>query len=264
MNPIVSIICPSYNSSSYIERTVRSVLAQTFNDWELIIVDDCSTDNSCAVVQKYISDERIKLVVNQFNLGGAGARNRAIGIAKGRFIAFLDSDDVWFDDKLDLQINYMIKHDIALCYGDYQIIDPEDRVIEDISTPKLVSYRSMLKHNYIACLTAIYDTDKVGKVYMPEIRKRQDFALWLKILKISGFAHRCNGLLGQYRVRPNSLSESKFDALKFYWIVLRDVASISRLSAFYYASSYLFIVFFKKKFPRLYGRVIKLNDERSH
>ena len=249
MSPSVSIICPAYNSSLYIERTIQSVIAQTFINWELIIVDDFSTDNTCQLIKKFLADPRIKLIKNDCNLGGSGARNRGIAAAKGRFIAFLDSDDIWFVDKLTCQINFMIKNKVGLCYGDYQTINVNDDVLENIYTPKSVSFNEMLKHNYIACLTAVYDTEIIGKVYMPEVRKRQDFALWLFILRTLGQAYRCEGLLGQYRVRPSSLSESKLDALKFYWIVLREVASRNKIEACYYLTNYLFIVFFKKSFP---------------
>lgn len=154
----VSIITPAYNCAQYIVDAIESVLAQSFDNWEMWIVDDCSTDDTADIVNRYASDPRINLMQNEANLGGAGARNRGIEAATGRYIAFLDSDDVWAVDKLERQLAAMQESDVALSFGDYEIMDEGGVVYEQIKAPARVSLSHMLKHNYIACLTAMYDT----------------------------------------------------------------------------------------------------------
>lgn len=255
----VSIVMPAFNGKDYISQAIDSVLAQSFQLWELLIVDDCSSDDTVKVVSGYLHDARIRLIQNSKNMGGAGARNKAIEQAKGRYVAFLDSDDVWAPDKLERQLASMQKSNVALSFGDYEIMDEKGAVYEQIKTPAHVSLSDMLKHNYIACLTAIYDTEQVGKVYMPLVRKRQDFALWIEILKKCGEAHAVSGSLGKYRVRPGSLSGSKKDAFYYYWKVLREVAGCGVVGASYNMACYLSIVFCKKKLPFLYNWVVSRN-----
>ncbi|MGI1671152.1 MAG: glycosyltransferase [Neptuniibacter sp.] len=250
---------PAYNAENYISDAIDSVLSQTFENWELLIVDDCSSDNTLSIISRYASDQRIKLLKNSKNLGGAGARNRAIEIAVGRYIAFLDSDDMWVSDKLERQLFAMEKSEVPLSFGDYEIVNEEGEFIDRIKAPSSVTLSAMLKHNYIACLTAMYDTEKVGKIFMPLVRKRQDFALWIQILKICNSAQGVSGSLGKYRVRPGSLSESKKDALYFYWKVLREVAGCGIAGAVYNVVCYLGIVFFKKKLPFIYNKMVNRN-----
>lgn len=253
--PVVSIIMPAYNVEDFIALSVDSVIEQSFTDWELIIVNDCSSDATAEVVAKYLEDKRIKLINNQVNMGGAGSRNIAIEAAKGRYLAFLDSDDLWTSDKLDKQISFMQQNNIGFSFAGYSTINEKSDLLDKIEVPSRVNFSKLLKHNYVGCLTAIYDTLPFGKIYMPAVKKRQDFALWLELLKRFEFAYGLNINLGYYRIRAGSLSASKKDALKYYWRVLRKVGGCNLLSACYNIACYLFIVMLKKKHVALYNRI---------
>ncbi|BDF95559.1 glycosyltransferase family 2 protein [Pseudoalteromonas sp. KAN5] len=244
---LVSIIMPAYNVAGFIAESIESVIKQKMQSWELIIVDDCSTDQTVSVIRNFLVDKRIKLIQNNSNLGGAGSRNVAIEHAQGRYVAFLDSDDLWTTDKLEKQINFMQKNNFGFSFSGYSTIDEQGMLQERLSVPEKVNFKKLLKHNYIGCLTAIYDTQVFGKIYMPLVRKRQDFALWLELLKQFDYAYGLQDNLGFYRIRTGSLSRSKSDAFKYYWRVLRDVGNCGYLSASYNLSCYLFIVFLKKK-----------------
>ncbi len=248
-NIFVSIIMPSYNSKIFLPETIDSVLAQTFKEWELIIVDDCSQDDSNKVIEGYMKCcEKIKLIKLDTNSGPAIARNRAIEEAKGRYIAFLDSDDLWTPDKLSKQISFMQEHDVALSYtGYYRIEEESGEIIDQISVPKKVNYRELLKQNIIGCLTAIYDTQKIGKIYMPHIRKRQDFGLWLNILKKIPYAYGIDEPLAYYRVRRTSVSSNKILASKYNWKLYRKVEKLPMHKAIYYFGWYTYKSILKYK-----------------
>lgn len=233
---MVSIITPSFKSERFISQTIETVLAQTYQDWELIIVDDVSPDNSNEIIDEYCKkDIRIKLIKLQTNSGPAVARNKAINQAKGRYIAFLDADDLWKAEKLEKQIIFMQEKDCALCYSNYEIMS-EQGVLKNklIKPPLKLSYRDLLKTNYIGCLTAIYDTKKVGKIYMPLISKRQDYGLWLKILKKTDFAYCVEESLAIYRVMSTSVSSNKYKLLKYNYLLFRKHEGFSSLKSFYY------------------------------
>ncbi|WBA10876.1 glycosyltransferase family 2 protein [Salinivibrio kushneri] len=237
--PKVSIITPSYDCSNYISDTIDSVLFQTCTDWEMIIVDDCSSDNSVSVIKSYMEkDSRVKLIQLEENLGAAVTRNKAIEVAQGRYIAFLDSDDLWEPEKLETQLSFMQKSDIAFSFSAYHKIDEEGIDIGTVSVPENVSYHQLLKCCVIGCLTAMYDTHKIGKVYMPLIRKRQDFGLWLRILKKCGIAYGIAQPLAKYRVRKDSISSNKLNAALYNWKLYREVENLTLLQALYYFSHY--------------------------
>ena len=181
---LVSIIIACYNSEKYLSETINSVLNQTYKNWELLLVDDCSTDNTISVIEPFQKkDTRIKLFRQRQNSGAAVTRNKAIKEAKGRFIAFLDSDDLWLPQKLEKQIGFMLKNGYSLTHTAYEIIENNGKATnKTIRSKPVLTYNNMLFSNKIGCLTAIYDRGKLGKVYMPQIRKRQDYGLWLKIL----------------------------------------------------------------------------------
>jgi len=246
--PEVSIITANYNCERFIESTIQSVLKQTFTDWEMIIVDDCSTDQGPKIIEKYCqADSRIKLVSLVKNSGPAVARNKAIEQAKGRFIAFLDSDDLWTEDKLEVQISFMKKNNFSLTYTEYVKVNEDGKVISDvIQRPEKVNYQKMLNSNFIPCLTAIYDSALLGKVYMPLILKRQDYGLWFKILKVTDYAYAINQPLAYYRVRKNdSVSSNKFKSAIYHWKILREVENVPLIKAIYHFMQYALIGYIK-------------------
>jgi len=253
MNDLVSIITPSYNSKKYIKETIDSVKQQIYKNWEMIIVDDCSPDNSNFIIEKYSKkDSRIKLIKLEKNSGPAIARNRAIEAAKGRFIAFLDADDLWAPEKLEKHIAFMCKNNCALTYSYYDIIDENNNPLDHVIKPPLqLTYKDLLKTNYIGCLTAVYDTKIVGKVYMPLIRKRQDYGLWLKILKQIPYAYGIPEVLASYRLRKNSISSNKMNLLKYNYNLFREHEGFSPIKACYYVAWNIIFKLLEKKSSKL-------------
>lgn len=244
---LVSIITPTYNSIRFLDDTIQSIRSQTFTNWELLITDDCSTDGTWELLQKYQEeDNRIKIFRLEKNSGPGVARNNSIKHAQGRFIAFCDSDDQWKPEKLEKQIKFMLDNDLALSFSSYDVIDERNNALGEVIAPEKVSYKSMLRNNYIGCLTAIYDTDKVGKVYMPTIRKRQDWALWLAILKKTPFALGIKEKLAVYRDRSQSISSNKIDLIKYNWNIYHNVEKFSVLKSVFLLIQFLFY-YFKKK-----------------
>lgn len=249
---LVSIITPSFNSKDFIEKTIKSVLAQSYKNWELIIVDDKSKDNSNEIIEKYLKlDNRIKLIKLEKNSGVAIARNRAIKEAKGRFIAFLDSDDIWEKNKLEKQISFMIKNNYAFTYTAYERIDENCKTLNIINITNKVNYKSLLKSNIIACLTVIYDKDKIGKFYMSSNTKREDFATWLQILKTTGFAYGLNEQLAKYRVYSRQSSNNKFKMAIENWKLYRNIERLNIFKSSYYFINYAFLGLLKTKFPKI-------------
>ena len=241
MNELVSIITPSYNSAKFISQAIESVLSQTYTNWEMIIVDDCSPDNSNEIVKKYCNkDSRIKLIKLEKNSGPAVARNRAIQEAKGRYIAFLDADDLWKPKKLEMQIKFMTEKDLVFTYSSYDLVDEEGNSLGTFTTKEKISYKGLLKTCSIGCLTAIYDTQKIGKVYMPNIIKRQDYALWLRILREIRNTQGILRPLAIYRLRKNSISSNKLNAACYQWKIYRDVENFNVFQSVYYFTHYVY------------------------
>lgn len=248
----ISIITPSYNSAGFISNTIRSVIDQAVSNWELIIVDDCSTDNSVEVIQSFIDkDPRIKLIQLNENSGAAVARNKGIEAAKGRYIAFLDSDDAWSPDKLEQQLAFMQVNDYPFTFAAYDKVDEAGKVFGHVGVPDKVTYSDLLKSCSIGCLTAMYDTEFFGKVYMPLIRKRQDLGLWLKLLKKTKYAYGLNETLGFYKVRKDSISANKKSAALYQWRIYRDIEHLSLIKSFYYFAHYAIRGLLKTKFPKV-------------
>lgn len=247
-NDLVSIITPSYKSAKFIAQTIESVLAQTYQNWEMIIVDDVSPDNSNEIIEEYCKkDSRIKLIKLEKNSGPAVARNRAIEEAEGRYIAFLDADDLWKPEKLEKQLAFMDENDLAFTYSSYDLIDEEGKDLGSFTTKESISYSGMLKTCSVGCLTAIYDTQKLGKVYMPNIIKRQDYGLWLKILKEIGTTKGMLEPLGTYRILKNSVSSNKLNAAKYQWKIYREVENLSFVKSVYYFVQYAYFGVMKYK-----------------
>ncbi len=233
--PLVSIITPLYNCEDIIRETIGSVLAQTYPHFELIIVDDVSTDNSREVVKEYVAkDKRIKLIELSENGGAAIARNKGIEVAEGRFIAFLDSDDLWKETKLEKQVNFMLENDYAFTCTDYeQLVDDTKKIKLIIKARVKADYRIVIRYNPIGNSTVMYDTLKMGKVHIPEVRKRNDYALWLKILRMEKYVYGINEVLATYRIRKKSLSRNKVKLIKHQWYVYRKLEKLNFFKSLY-------------------------------
>jgi glycosyltransferase involved in cell wall biosynthesis len=248
MTNLVSIITPNYNSEKFIEQTLKSIIAQTYKNWELLIVDDCSTDTSVKIIKKYATnDNRINFFKLKENSGAAIARNKAIEKASGNFIAFLDSDDLWLAEKLEKQLAFMLNNNYNLTHTSYGLITEKGILLNKnvFCEPKL-SYEKMLFSNKIGCLTAMYNAGNLGKMYMPEIRKRQDYALWLKILKQEKYAYGLPSVLATYRDRSNSISNNKIEMLKWNWLLYRKVEKLTHFKSLFYVLSNILNKFFNE------------------
>lgn len=229
---LVSIITPSYNCADYIGETIESILSQTYQNWELLITDDCSTDSSREVIKEYADkDPRIRLMKLPENSGAGVARNNSIKEAKGRFIAFCDSDDRWLPHKLQTQIADLRERDIAISYSSYLTCNEQGVTTGIVVAYKQISYKEILRDDSMGFLTCVYDVDKLGKVYMPAMRKRQDWALKIKLMQKAGYAIGIIEPLCIYRLRDNSLSNSKIGLIKYNVGVYREVLNYSAVHA---------------------------------
>lgn len=251
--PAVSIITPLYNGEKTIADCIESVLAQDFISWEMLIIDDGSSDNSIQIVKKYSADTRIKLLKNDGNLGVGLSRNKAIEVATGRYIAFLDCDDYWHPEKLQKQLQFMQQAKIAFSYTAYTPVN-EDKTPYNyvITAPKQLDFKTLCRNNYIGCLTVVYDSKLLGKQFFPAIRRRQDWVLWLNILKqTDGFA--LDESLAFYRIATGSLSSNKFKLLKDNYLVYKNQLGQSTLQSFVSMGWFLVYHFaFKYKTGRRY------------
>lgn len=241
MNNKVSVITASYNAGRFIEETIKSVLNQTYTDLELIIVDDCSTDNTEEIVNKYIKiDSRIKFYKLKENSGAAVVRNTALEKAEGRFIAFLDSDDLWDKEKLEKQINFMKSNNYGFSFSSYRLIKENGELLnKEVRVPKEVKYTDLLKNTIIGCLTVIIDKDIIGGFRMPLVRAGQDTATWLSILRDGNIAYGYNEVLASYRLVDGSISSNKLKALKRTWNTFRNIEKLNLFKSSYYFTWYI-------------------------
>lgn len=246
-NPLVSIIMPVYNSEKVLKAAIDSVLQQTYANWELIIVDDKSTDQSLAIIQTYTAQKTNIILIEQAeNSGAAISRNKGIAKAKGKYIAFLDADDIWLPEKLALQIAFMEKNQSALTCTYYSTMQQDGTPFKSIiKAPDRITYHQLLKNNTIGCLTAVYNVEICGKQYMPEIRKRQDYGLWLNILRAGYIAETIPLVLAQYRFGADSLSQNKWKVLGYNWELLRKHQQLSVFKSLYYFTCFLWNKTFK-------------------
>ena len=238
-NNLVSIITPVYNASKFIEETIKSVQSQTYKEWEIILVDDCSTDNSYEIINKYSkNDERIKYIKLEKNSGAAVARNTAIANANGKYIAFLDSDDIWYDNKLEKQISFMKDKNIGFSFTSYELMSEDGELLnKTINVPSKIDYNKYLKNTIIGCLSVIIDKDKIGDFRMPNIRANQDMATWLYIMRDRNcVAYGLNECLAKYRLVNGSITNNKVKAAKSVWNVYRNIENLSLIK-----SSYVFV-----------------------
>ena len=232
--PLVSVITPLYNGASFIAQTIASIQSQTYQNWEQIIVDDFSTDESMAIVTKLAaSDKRIKWVTLTQNMGAAYCRNKATAIAQGDYIAFLDADDIWLPKKLSRQITFMQEQQCAVSYTNYVHIDEAGQKLgKRIKALPKLTYKKQRTNNYIGNLTGIYNAAQIGKISAPNIRKRQDWALWLEAIKKAG--KPALGLqedLALYRVREDSISANKVNLIKYNFYFYRRYLAYSQFKS---------------------------------
>lgn len=249
MQGLVSVIMPVYNSGTYLYGAVKSVILQTYSNWELLIIDDCSTDKSAAIIQQYVQqDSRIHYLKTD-KPSGSPTLPRNIGIqhARGRFIAFLDSDDMWLPNKLEEQLILFDNEDTAIVYSDYEKISEQGiRNQRIVSAPNSTNYNHLLRGNVIGCSTALYDTGKVGKVYFENV-SHEDYVLWLTILKKGFIARNTRNVQALYRVRTSSVSSNKWKALLWQWNIYINVEKVGYTRAAYYFLSYLIKAYKKRK-----------------
>lgn len=235
MNDLVSIVTPNYNCGKYIELTIKSVLAQTYTNWELLIVDDCSSDDSYQIALQYAKkDNRIKVFENNENLGAAISRNKAISESKGRYIAFLDSDDLWLSDKLEKQIKFMEMNNCDFSFTEYEHINEDNQSLLKVAKViNKLTYKKMMLHCYPGCLTIMYDQTRTGKVYAQDIKKNNDNALFFPVLKKCTNAMGLPECLCLYRIRSGSISRNKFKMIGPYIKVLHDFEKHNYLISYF-------------------------------
>lgn len=224
MNDLVSIIMPSYNGEMYIGLAIEAIIGQTYKNWELLITDDCSNDNTAQVVESYAAKEnRIKLFKLRKNSGPGVARNNSIKEARGRYLAFCDSDDRWLPTKLEQQISLLDRKNADCCYGAYYECDVEGNRVSILHVRPSLSFRQEKHANQIGMLTGIYDSTRVGKVFMPTIRKRQDWAMWLYVLEKCQSAVGITDPIAEYQIRSDSVSRNKKSLIKYNAAIYKEV-----------------------------------------
>ena len=252
---LVSIITPNWNCAKYIGETVRSVLEQTYQNWEMIIIDDCSNDNSDLVVDPYLKDDkRIKLLKTQKNSGAAIARNYGLREAKGRWIAFLDSDDLWLPDKLEKQVAFMAENGYAFSYHDYTEIDEEGQPLGIyVSGIKKVNAFDMYSCCWPGCLSVMYDQDKIGLIQINDVKKNNDTALWLKVVRKAP-CYLLKENLAYYRRRRNSITpKTLWQRIWAHYPLFREAEEMNPILATFWTCTNVFgngikKVFYVKKY----------------
>lgn len=245
---LVSIIMPSYNTASYIRETIQSVLNQTYVNWELVIVDDCSTDNTDEVLAD-IKDERIRYFKNEKNFNAAVSRNRALSKAKGQWIAYLDSDDLWMPEKLERQISFMEKNDYAFSYTNYEEIDVEgNKTGVQVTGPKKITKTGMFNYCWPGCLTVMFDAIKIGLIQIEDIKKNNDYAMWLKVCRKAD-CYLLDEYLGQYRKgRVGSVSTHSIKTMiGWHYKLYHEAEGMSIIKSLFNTGRNMVFGFYKKK-----------------
>ena len=239
---LVSIITPMYNAEQYIRHAIESVLTQTYEDWEMIVIDDCSSDASYAIAASYAENEnRIRLFSNNLNLGISNTRNIGLSKVKGRYIAFLDADDLWRPNKLEKQVEYMKQNGYAFCFCSFELIDSLGKKLNRVrKAPQVIDYRRLLYSNPIGCLSVVVDVSQTGVFQMPALN-HEDYACWLSILKKGHKAYGINEVLASYRVTARSVSSNKIKSLVWVWNIYRTYLGISLPGCIYHISMYFII-----------------------
>ena len=247
-NDLVSIIMPSYNTGDLIEESIRSVLNQTYTNWELIIVDDCSCDNTKEVVEA-IDDSRIIFIEKETNSGAADSRNRALREAKGKWIAFLDSDDLWTEEKLEKQIEFMKSNGYSFSYTAYEEMDENgNKTNVHITGPKKVTKKKLYDYCWMGCLTVMYDRDVIGLIQIENIRKNNDYAMWLQACRKADCYLLDEELALYRRGRAGSISSHDFKKLiKWHYKLYREADHRNALVSAFNTVRNLVFGFYKKK-----------------
>lgn len=253
--PLVSIIIPTFNSEKFVAETIQSVQNQTYPNWEIILVDDCSSDRTVSLILEMAEcDNRIHFFQLNKNSGTGVARNLGISNANGRYISFLDADDLWKPEKLQKQIDFLTGNKVPFTFSFYDCIDEEGKSLNKrVESPLNLSYRQLFFCNYVGNLTGIYDVDYFGKITISSIRKRQDWMLWLTILKKIKEAKPVPESLAFYRIRENSISTSKFDLIKYNFAVYRKFHGLNFIVAVACMTLFLVVQLFIK--PRYIKKI---------
>lgn len=251
MKELVSIIMPSYNTADFIADAIKSVQQQTYTNWELLIVDDCSKDNTDEIIKSFLSDNRIKYYKNKKNYGAAISRNFAIKKAKGKWIAFLDSDDIWLPDKLSKQISFMKNNNYHFSYTYYlELLEGGQKRGIRVEGPKKVGKIKMHMFNFIGCLTVMYDSEYVGEVEIPDLKKRNDWAMWLRIVKKTP-CYLLDEVLSEYRIRESGsithVKGGKISLLKFHYEMFRKSENLNFVLALMWTVINLPVGYIKRK-----------------
>lgn len=240
--PLVSVIMPCYNMASYVSDSIRSVIAQTYLHWELLIVDDASTDKTVDIIESYAqTDSRIRFAIKKQNSGIADTRNQCIQMAQGQFLAFLDADDIWHPEKLEKQLKFMIEKNVGFTYSTYDWIDEDGKILNKfINTIGNLDYETYLRNTIIGCSTVMVNKTIIGDVTVPKFRTSEDTATWLDILRKGFLAYAIDKSLVSYRIRRKSASSNKIKASIDLWKVYRRHEKLPFFKAIYYFSCYAF------------------------
>lgn len=246
---LVSVIMPTYNCGRFISESIASIQAQTYQNWEIEIVDDCSTDNTQEIVEKMMDEDcRIHYYRLKKNSGAAVARTEAMKRAQGEYMAFCDSDDIWMPDKLEKQLKFMNDNGYAFSCTSYEQIDEEGNSLNRIiKTVKKTNYNRLLLDCPVGNSTVVYNVEKMGKFAVPNIRKRNDDALWLQMLKKEKYIWGFQEILMKYRIRKNSISSNKLKVIKYHWILYRDIEHLSVIRSIFHIICWCLIKVMKLK-----------------
>ena len=238
--PLVSVIMPAYNAEKYIEEAISSVIDQSISEWELLVLDDCSSDRTCQIVEKFCNtDKRVKLIRNKKNLGVAKTRNVGLDLCKGEYIAFLDSDDVWYPEKLEKQIASLKESGADFGYCSYAIIDYEGKMVKsDYVVPEIITYRDLLKENVLGCSTVILSAKVAGEHRFHTDFYHEDYVLWLQLLDKGYIARGCSDVLAKWRYVENSRSFNKWKSAKNRWMIYRKYLRKPLMECFFLFGSY--------------------------
>lgn len=230
-NPIVSIIMPVYNASKFLSESIESIINQDFEDWELIIIDDCSTDCSAEIAEQFsLHDARIRLYRNQVNLGAAATRSAGVPLIRGLYVSFLDADDLWMPNKLTEQLSYMSKERVAMCFTSYETIESDGTIRNIVHVPPYLDYEGFLKNTVTCSHTVMFNLSMVPKESLiaptVEIDFSEDLAVWLQVLKSGIAAHGLDLILAKYRKHPSSRSANKLRSVRRTWTTYRQIENL--------------------------------------